>query len=332
MAYMQQTREQYATPRSDRASRRTGRRRWRSGLLAVDGAQDAAIGTGRRQETLHHQTIDHIAKFSSTVFLLGIIRSYFVAGRQHDGPGLNLHIVRLLSKVNRLSRAGLKTFAAEEAIVDVNQCFLWHCRCEGDVDDAVGRAAEFVCIIRQVEWTDQFTRPATGARVFDHVARFFQNPGDKAALIARHRLYITVGQQFDIFVMGYGSHLGGGDATATVERGEDLTEADHLSADTWTLLYQRHAIPLIREVESRLHAGYPTPDDQAVHVKPIQCHANLLLTLTRLGCLDVCRVRCKQLTLHRTDFRQQCVHLLDLIEKRTHAHGTDRRQAQPPGV
>jgi len=82
-----------------------------------------------------------LRSLARAVLLLRAYGSGLVTGGQDNGVGVYLYILRLLAEVDAVGRAGLDTLAAEDAVVDIDQCFLGHSRGEGDVSHSVRGAA-----------------------------------------------------------------------------------------------------------------------------------------------------------------------------------------------
>ena len=85
-------------------------------------------------------------------------------------------------------------------------------------------------------------------------------------------------------MVGNCGHLGGGDAAAAVQGGEDLAEGDHLAADAGFSFHQSDLVALICQIQGGLHPSNTAANNQCIYF--ILFQNELLSSPKQVGCLN----------------------------------------------
>ena len=187
IAYMQQTREQYSTPseRSREAGALNVGNRIR--LLAIARTQNVAEGAGRGQHAFNLQPVHDVEQCIGVIFFLCSARRGLIAGGQNNGFRLEVQHFSLLREINCICRTGLFAFATEEAMIDINQRLLRHCRRERDIDGAVPTHVQIEGV-GQVDRAVILALATAGAGAFIDITRLLHYIQIESLCAARQRV------------------------------------------------------------------------------------------------------------------------------------------------
>ncbi len=225
------------------------------------------MGVG--QEALDAPDVDRALQARPRAFgLAGGVAGPAQAAHQRGGVGDELEGLLVLAPAGeRHVPVGLDARRAREgaggSALAFDHGLLGHRLGEGDV----GRPARDQVGVELVGYrhaADHLALTAARAGRFIHEAGLPLDLGPEAAVLPLDALHLCVGEHRQVGMMDGGSHLGSGDATGAVERGEDLAQQDHPPADAPFLLDHQDLVAHVAEFEGGFHAADAAADDQSV--------------------------------------------------------------------
>jgi hypothetical protein len=203
----------------------------------------------------------HVLHPAVAVFIphLGIKR--LKAGRQNDGPHVDLYLFRRLIQVDgvilayRFANATLFLFEVETAFINV-----------GDQGDGLGKidmdglVVRYLLIelIRVLDGAVLYTGRTTGALVLQDIPGLFDQGDPKVSCLTFYTINVSIGQDFYVGVPADLDQFGREYSYGAVVGGKGLVKLGHVAANGRRLVDQVHPETSRGKIQRGLHTADPS--------------------------------------------------------------------------
>ena len=225
----------------------------------------------RRKQPFHLKGGQDVGTPFGGVLLLGVFGDELEAGGDDDTLDSDFDRFGLLEIVYRMGGTNLFARPAEHAVFRVQHRLLRDCGRERHTN-GLPRPEIALEFMRQVHGTDVLALTASYTEVFIHISRLLLECRPEERAFPGDGLHLCIGQDFNIGMVGCGSHSWGCDAACTVESREDLAQRYHHSADAWLSLHHGHLESLIRQVQGCSEPANATTHDEGIKLKSLYFH------------------------------------------------------------